>query len=193
MLLTITGPSASGKTSLARALITRIQGSTMMQSVTTREARPSDLHGEYEYVSPEQFAEIETAGSFLWTVDVYGNRYGTRKEAASSAAEENGIVFAILTVAATKTLHAYLKEIGKEEEIQSVYLDIADEDLLRMRLQKRGDTKESIDLRIEQSRTWAEERDQSGLPYIIYDAGDDSDYLAEKVLTVLRKKGKLQN
>lgn len=185
MLLTITGPSASGKTSLARALMTRMPAMTMLRSVTTRASRPSDLLGEYRYVSHSDFDELLGTHSFLWMVEVHGNRYGTLKEDVQAAVGHGGIVLALLTVEATKELRQYLTSLGKEDELMSLYLDISDEELLLKRLMKRGDSREDIELRIKQCRTWAQARDASGIPYIIYDASESTDSLAERVLSML--------
>lgn len=185
MLITITGPSASGKTSLARALMTRVPAMTMLRSVTTRASRPSDLLGEYKYVNQEEFEALVAEHAFLWIVEVHGNRYGTLKDDVRSAVDNGGIVLGILTVGATKELRNYLVSLGKEEQLMSVYLDIADEELLLKRLMKRGDSREDIKLRIEQCRTWAAERDASGVPYITYDASESSDGLSEEVLALL--------
>lgn len=190
MLFTITGPSASGKTSLARALMTRVPAMTMLRSVTTRAARPSDLLGEYRYVTQNEFTELAEAHAFLWMVEVHGNRYGTLKDDVRTAVNGGGIVLSILTVGATKELRSYLTSLGKEDEMLSVYLDITDEDLLLKRLMKRGDSREDIELRIKQCRTWAQERDASGVPYIVYDASEGSDTLAEDVLALLEKSGR---
>lgn len=188
MLLTITGPSASGKTSLARALMTRMPAMTMLRSTTTRASRPSDLLGEYRYVDQAEFDRLINEHAFLWVVEVHGNRYGTLKEDVRIAVESGDIVLGILTVGATKELYLYLATLGKEEELMSIYLDIADEELLLKRLMKRGDSREDIELRIKQCRTWAAERDASGVPYITYDASESSDPLAEQVLVLLAER-----
>lgn len=188
MLLTITGPSASGKTSLARALMTRTPEMTMLRSTTTRASRPSDLLGEYRYVDQAEFDALVDAHAFLWVVEVHGNRYGTLKEDVRLTVESGDIVLGLLTVGATKELYHYLETLGKEEELISVYLDITDEELLLQRLTKRGDSREDIELRIKQCRTWAAERDASGVPYITYDASESSEVLAERVLALLSEK-----
>jgi guanylate kinase len=188
MLLTITGPSASGKTSLARALMTRVPAMTMLRSTTTRASRPSDLLGEYRYVDQAEFDRLIDEHAFLWIVEVHGNRYGTLKEDVRLATESGDIVLGILTVGATKELRGYLQTLGKEEELMSVYLDIADEELLLKRLMKRGDSREDIEMRINQCRTWAAERDASGVPYITYDASESSETLSEEVIARLKKE-----
>lgn len=185
MLLTITGPSASGKTSLARALMTRMPAMTMLRSVTTRASRPSDLLGEYRYVSQSEFDDLFAQHALLWMVEVHGNRYGTLKEDVHAAVGHGGIILALLTVEATQELRNYLVSVGKEDDMMSIYLDISDEDLLLKRLMKRGDSREDIEMRIKQCRSWATARDASGVPYIIYDASESTDALAERVLSML--------
>ena len=184
MILTVTGPSASGKTSLARALRLKIPGAVVLGSITTREGRPSDLPGEYRYETQEGFSKLVDEKAFLWTVDVHGNHYGTRKEDVDSVIHDK-FAIGILTVEATAILHTYLKEKEATEKILSVYLDIVDEQMLHARLNKRGDKPEDIELRIRECRNWAQARDASGVPFMILDAREDSVVLAERVLASL--------
>jgi len=184
MILTITGPSASGKTSLARALRVRRPEINLLKSTTTRTPRPSDMPGEYEYVTESEFTEIEQSGDFIWTVEVHGNRYGTRKSGIDEAAS-SGIFIAIVIVSAVVSLRSYLGRNGSTESIRSVYLDIADEKMLHARLTKRGDTSEDIDIRINECKSWARQRDACDVPFTIHDARTNSDELAAEIVSSL--------
>lgn len=190
MILTVTGPSASGKTSLARALRLQIPGAVVLGSITTRAARPSDLPGEYRYETQEGFSKLVEEHAFLWTVDVHGNRYGTRKDDVDSVVHDK-FAIGILTVEATAKLRAYLTEKGVADKLFSVYLDIVDETMLHARLNKRGDSAEDIELRIRECRHWAEARDKSGVPFMNLDARKDSAMLAAEVLAALPESAKV--
>ncbi len=58
-LISFTGVSGSGKSTIVRKLL-EDPAFHIVTSTTTRPPRESDIHGEYEYVSP---AEFRGAGS----------------------------------------------------------------------------------------------------------------------------------
>ena len=184
MILTVTGPSASGKTSLARALRLRLHGAVVLNSVTTRGPRPSDLPGEYRYEMQEEFSKMKQRDEFLWTVEVHGNRYGTRKQDIEAVVKDK-FAIGILTIDAVGKLRAYLEKRDMLDKIFSVYLDVVDENLLIERLNKRGDKQADIELRINECRSWAREREASGIPFMILDAREDSSLLVQKVINAI--------
>lgn len=74
----LSAPSGAGKTTLAHAVLQRVDGVARTISWTTRHPRAGESDGEdYTFVSPEAFAEHEEAGGFLESADVHGFRYGT--------------------------------------------------------------------------------------------------------------------
>ena len=73
MIITVTGPSGSGKSSMVR-LLKRKYGVKEIISATTRSPRPREKDGvDYHFLSPEQFADTEMFES----VEFGGNHYGT--------------------------------------------------------------------------------------------------------------------
>lgn len=151
-LLTLSAPSGAGKTTAACNLIPL--GVTPLISVTTRAPRPSDLTGEYEYVTDAAFAEYQTRGDFLWNVEVHGNRYGTRKRDIDEALASAQWYVAILTLDVLVQLHEYARHRRANRRIKSFYLWIEDERELRRRLVYRGDAPEDIERRIGECRSW---------------------------------------
>jgi ribose 1,5-bisphosphokinase PhnN len=91
------------------------------------------------------------------------------------------MVIGILLISAVAKLRIYLESIGRLDGITSVYLDIKDEKMLRARLSKRGENPDDIEQRIRECRSWALERDASGVPFIILDGHANSDDLALEV------------
>lgn len=84
-VLVLIGPSASGKSTLARAL----QAAGVVEvtpSWTTRPRREDEMHGslEHRFVSDEAFTALERAGFFAGVVRMFGlpYRYGLRDVAA---------------------------------------------------------------------------------------------------------------
>lgn len=63
-------------------LLAAIPGLQRVVTCTTRPPRPSERNGvEYHFLRPAEFESHVVRGEFLEHADVYGNRYGTRREA----------------------------------------------------------------------------------------------------------------
>jgi guanylate kinase len=79
MLLVVSGPSASGKTTLCRRLSDEGQAVYSI-SCTTRAARAGEEHGrDYFFLTEEDFVERIGRGEFFEHAHVHGRRYGTLK------------------------------------------------------------------------------------------------------------------
>src|ERR1035437_3319491 len=121
MILSITGPSGVGKTTLMHNLLQRLPNAVPLTSVTTRAPRPSDEPGEYEYVSNDEFDAIAKSGAFLWEARAYVNRYGTRKAIIDEALASTKLYIPVLVIDAVTTLHAYATANGTTDALHSMY------------------------------------------------------------------------
>ena len=84
--LVFCGPSGAGKGSMIARLLTeypdRFQTSI---SHTTRAPRPGETDGvSYHFVTVATFQALQAAGAFADAIELYGNRYGTLRDQASS-------------------------------------------------------------------------------------------------------------
>ena len=78
LMLVLSSPSGAGKTSIARALITRDAEITMSVSATTRPRRPGETEGkDYYFVDEQKFKMDVNRGHFLEYAHVFGHYYGT--------------------------------------------------------------------------------------------------------------------
>ena len=78
-------PSGAGKTSLVRELVRRTDNIGVAVSHTTREKRPEEKDGiNYHFVSDDDFRQIAHQDGFIETAVVFGNSYGTSREAVDS-------------------------------------------------------------------------------------------------------------
>lgn len=76
----LSAPSGAGKTTLAHAVLQRLDGISRTVSWTTRSPRTGESDGDdYTFVTAEAFAAHHEAGGFLESADVHGFRYGTPK------------------------------------------------------------------------------------------------------------------
>ena len=81
-LFILSAPSGGGKSSLAKALVESMPDVTVSVSHTTRPPRPGEQEGvHYYFVDPETFRAMVAAGRFLEHAEVFGNHYGTSREA----------------------------------------------------------------------------------------------------------------
>jgi len=79
-LIVISAPSGSGKTTIARAILSRHPELEFSVSATTRKKRPNEVHGtDYFFLSPEEFKAQIAAGLLVEWEEIYGNHYGTLK------------------------------------------------------------------------------------------------------------------
>jgi guanylate kinase len=79
-LFTVAAPSGTGKTSLVKALLERMDTVSVSISYTTRPKRPGETHGvNYFFVEKDVFEAMIARGEFLEHAKVFNNYYGTAK------------------------------------------------------------------------------------------------------------------
>lgn len=186
MILTLTGPSGVGKTTLLENLLNRLPDARLLESTTTRAPRPSD-EAAFAYVSDETFTAMESRGEFLWSVHPHGKRYGTRKAAVDEALA-GGLSISILVISAVAALHAYAKQLGNAQEVKSLYIGIDDEAELRKRFAARGDmAPQEVESRIAECRSWEAQARASGIPFLFLDGKLSREELCLRALAFLRQ------
>jgi guanylate kinase len=85
----ISAPSGSGKSTLVHRLLKTVPNLAFSISYTTRPPRPSETHGvDYIFISRKDFEDRLARGEFLEYAEVFGNLYGTNREAFESATRE---------------------------------------------------------------------------------------------------------
>lgn len=160
-ILTFTGPSGVGKTTVVRGLLEdKSNDLKIVTSVTTREPRDSDLPGEYMYITDQEFTAMEGRGEFLWTAGVHGNKYGTTKSSIQEALVAPGRSLMLLVPEVLDTLYEYT-----DGKVWSFYILSPPEDILRERLVKRGEKPEDIIRRISDCKRWDAEARAKGSFY----------------------------
>ncbi|MDB2619940.1 guanylate kinase [Litoricolaceae bacterium] len=84
-LFVISAPSGAGKTSLVAATIARVSDLTVSVSHTTRSPRPGEVNGrDYHFVDQSEFDALIASQALFEHAQVFGNFYGTSKEAIES-------------------------------------------------------------------------------------------------------------
>ena len=87
LLLILSAPSGTGKTTLARRLVAAHPGALFSISYTTRPPRGGEKDGvDYHFVSRERFQQMVAAGAFVEWAQVHGHEYGTPRTSISGSA-----------------------------------------------------------------------------------------------------------
>ena len=96
-LFVISAPSGAGKTSLVAATIARVSDLTVSVSHTTRSPRPGEVDGrDYHFVDQSEFDALIASQALFEHAQVFGNFYGTSKEAIESQlASVNDVILEI--------------------------------------------------------------------------------------------------
>jgi guanylate kinase len=77
-IVVIAAPSGSGKTSIARAILSRNSSLRFSVSATTRPRRDAEREGkDYYFLTKDEFRKRVDAGEFVEWEEIYGNYYGT--------------------------------------------------------------------------------------------------------------------
>ena len=138
-LYIISAPSGAGKTSLIKKLLPAMDKIMVSVSHSTRPQRPGEIDGiDYFFTSVEKFQEIIAHSGFLEYARVFDNFYGT----AQSSVEENlnkgiDVILEIDWQGAQQIRHQLPNTI-------TIFILPPSTDILRQRLQERGQDNEAI-------------------------------------------------
>ena len=135
-MLILVGPSASGKTQIVKILREKY-GLNKMVTYTTRSMRPGEVEGiDYFFLTKDEFEKRINENFFIEYVVYNGNYYGTSISQVSSdkvvILEPNG-------------LKHYINKI--RNDVKVAFLRCS-KDIVRIRMQERGDQKEVIEKRL---------------------------------------------
>ena len=159
-IITFTGASGAGKSSLMKRLIREDGRFAWMKSVTTRVARESDYRGEYMHVTDPRFVAMERRREFLWSVGPHGNRYGTLKRDIEEALQHPYPTLMHVVPECVQTLQLYAP--GR---VLSLFVYVGDREELQRRLQHR-DPDQTADYYAERIQTclgWEKQARAGGL------------------------------
>lgn len=142
-LFVISASSGTGKTTLARELLSEDKSLIQSVSYTTRAPRPNEIQGkDYIFVSKSEFMATKKKHGFLEWANVFGRYYGTPKLEVEEHTKRGLDVLLLIDVQGAKKI--------KQTKPDAVFIFLAPpskEELLR-RLHKRGtETREEIRMR----------------------------------------------
>ena len=157
----ISAPSGSGKSTLVARLLHLDPRLRFSVSYTTRKARGHEKPGEnYIYISREEFEERIKRNEFLEYAEVFGNYYGTHREALARAEAEGKDLVLDIDVQGARQLKKAVPEAV------SVFILAPSRDILEQRLRDRSeDSEQVIERRLQEAA--AEIRNYHDYDYIV--------------------------
>ncbi len=131
-VLIIAGPSAVGKTVVAKAIVEKDPRFTFLRSATTRPRR-GDVHDdEYLYYTEQEFVAAVERGEFVEHMNYGGCMYGTTKAEMNAALGRGQIPLLVLDLCGVESLYR-----AEEYSACSVYI-YADVATIESRLYARS-------------------------------------------------------
>jgi guanylate kinase len=107
----IAAPSGAGKTTLARALVDRFDGTVFALSATTRPARAGERNGrDYRFVTEAAFDQLAESGELLEWANVHSHRYGTLREGVTEALQRGDCVVLDIDVQGARRVRSLFPE-----------------------------------------------------------------------------------
>jgi guanylate kinase len=180
LLIVLSGLSGVGKDTVLDGLRRCGLPLEFIVTVTTRKPRPAEQNGvHYHFVSGERFQEMADAGELLEWARVYGNRYGTPRQAVREA----------LTAGRDAVVKVDVQGAASIKKIipQAVFIFLATPTLTELaeRLRRRStETPADLELRL---RTAAEELEKLQIfDYIVFNRPGDLGRAIEEVCAVIR-------
>jgi guanylate kinase len=145
-IIILTAPSGSGKTSIARFLLTRFSNLAFSISAATRQPRAGEVNGkDYHFMSEDDFkAHMKNDDFIEWEMVYEGKYYGTLKSELERIWSENKVP--VLDIDVHGGIH-----VQKEYPINTLSLFVKPPSIeeLRKRLESRGtESAESINTRV---------------------------------------------
>jgi guanylate kinase len=148
LLIVISAPSGTGKTTLCDRLLQDYPELTYSISCTTREPRGAEVDGEdYYFLDAADFARRLAAGDFLEHARVHGFAYGTLKAPVYSAFAEGQSLLMDIDVAGAAQVRAHVSTLPPTDPMRAGFVDIfirpPSLEALRERLEGRGEDDEA--------------------------------------------------
>ena len=189
LLIIISSPSGTGKTSICKKIINRDKRIKLSVSHTTRSPRDNEMNGvDYFFVSSDEFNSKILDQSFLEYARVFGNFYGTsKKNVRDLLSKDFDVLFDIDWQGAAQILKSNLAKIV------TIFLVPPSKEVVLERLEERsketGDNYEAVQKRMSEYENEMSHANEYN--HII--VNDNIEECAEKVINIIENERILEN
>lgn len=140
LMLVLSSPSGAGKTTLSRRLLQSDPSITLSVSATTRKPRLNEIDGQdYHFIDAPEFERRARNGDFLEHANVFGNHYGTPRNAVMAELEGGKDVLFDIDWQGTQQLRQQARD-----DVVSVFVLPPSHDELERRLRARAQDAEDV-------------------------------------------------
>lgn len=185
MLVILSGVSGSGKDTIKKELIKRMDNVTTISSFTDRPKRNGDIEGQYNYVSKEEF-ESMIKNNELYEFSVHHNHYyGTSKVLLDENIKQGKIIVKDIDVNGTQDLVKIFKDHLK---VVTIFLKVP-KHILKNRLENREDNPDLKEIQLRLNRFDYEESKIGNYDYVI--KNNDLEKTVQIIMTIIKNEYEL--
>lgn len=177
LLLIISGPAGSGKTTLCERLREEFSSLERLVTTTTRPPRPGEVHGvDYHFASPEAFAAGIERGDFIEWARVHGRNYGSRYDHLVAALAKGRDLLLNIDVQGARSFRQQQHQRAElKGRLHTVFIKPRSREQLRERLLARGsDDEEEIARRLRSAEEEIRLADE--FDFVIVSGSREEDY-----------------
>ena len=183
MLVLLSGVSGSGKDTIKKELISRMDNVVTMPSCTDRPPREGEAElGIYEFLTTDEFEQRIKDGEFYEYSIHHENYYGVPKKVLDEKMESGNIVVKDVDVNGTESLLGILRDNMK---IVTIFLRVPREEL-RARLENREGVKKAKEIELRLNRFDYEESKIGIYDYVI--KNDDLEKTVQIIMTIIKNE-----
>ena len=188
MLVILSGVSGSGKDTIKKELIKRMENVESLPSYTSREQRPGEIVGQtYIYVSKQEFEDMIKNGDFYEYDIHHDNYYGTSRKLLNEKINNGKIIVKDIDVNGTE----HLKELlGKDTKIVTIFLRVPKEELER-RLEARDEKPSPQEVILRLNRFDYEESRISFYDYVI--KNNNLEKTVQIIMSIIKNEENVEN
>ncbi|HAW49981.1 TPA: guanylate kinase [bacterium] len=184
MLIVISAPSGTGKTTICKGLLFSIPTLKFSVSYTTRKPRSGEVEkGEYKFITRDKFQKMIENDMFIEWVQLFGDYYGTAKKTLEDAKNGNYDLLLDIDVVGGRKI----KELFPDALL--IFLTPPSIEELKKRLiLRKTENKEALDKRLAKAKE--ENKQAKYYDYIV--VNDKQEKAIEEIKNIiLKKKGVL--